>query len=260
MPHYSHTGKFEQLNRYSHLGKNLPEIIIHVFKHPIQMLAMFFKSHISPDAEEIIKQEFLWALVFSGAWLFFFRPAFLLMALPLLMQKLWNKETAFWGVSYHYQIEFAALISLTLIIALKTIPTKYRVWVIFLVCSCALVQTVTLMQQRKAWFEPKKENLFDPNHYKAEVNTSEIRKYLTQIDSKEKVCAQANFLPHLAFREESYHFPYFNKANLIVMSKNAGNYYPYSEEKAIQLLDSLKSSKAWEIVENPMDLLILRRK
>ncbi len=260
MPHFSHTGKFEQLNRFSHLGKSLPEIVKHVFSNPLKMLSMFFKSHVSPDAEEVIKQEFLLALLVSGAWLCILRPAFLVMALPLLMQKLWNKETAFWGVTYHYQVEFAALISLALIIALKAVSPKYRVWLIAIICSCALVQTVTLIQKRMAFFEPKKENLFDPNHYKPEINTHKVRAFLTQIDEKEKVCAQANFLPHLANREEAYHFPYFEKANLIIMSKNAGSYYPCSPEKGMHLLDSLKDSKGWEIIPNPNELIILRRK
>jgi uncharacterized membrane protein len=116
------------------------------------------------------------------------------------------------------------------------------------------------MQKRMAWFEPKKENLFDPNHYKAEINTHEIRTFLTQIDEKEKVCAQANFLPHLANREDAFHFPYFEKANLIIMSINTGSYYPCSPEKGLHLLDSLRDSKGWEIIPNPNELIILRRK
>lgn len=260
MPHYSDAGKFEQLNRYSHLGKSLPEIIKYVIAHPLHMLSLFYQSHVQPDADEIIKQEFLWALLFSGAWAVVWRPAFLIMALPLLMQKLWNKETAFWGANNHYQAEFAALLSLALLFTFKPIKGNKRIALLALVSAFSLVQTLSLMQERKAWFDPSKENLLSINHYKAAINTKEVRTYLNQISKEESICAQANFLPHLANRTNAFHFPYYAQANLIIVSKTADNYYPLNVEKGQMLLDSLLASQAWEALPNNADLWVLKRK
>ena len=260
MPHYSAAGKFEQLNRYSHLGKSLPEILHYVITHPLHMLRMFYQSHIQPDADEIIKQEFLWALLFSGAWIALLRPPFLIMLLPLLMQKLWNKETAFWGANNHYQVEFAALLNLALLFVFKNIKGNKRMALLALVSGCALVQTVSLMQERKAWFDPIKENLLNVNHYKAAINTKEVSVYLNQISKEESICAQSNFLPHLANRTQAYHFPYYEQANLIIISKATDNYYPLSAENGKRLIDSLLTSQAWEALPNDADLWVLKRR
>jgi uncharacterized membrane protein len=260
MPLYSSTGKFEQLSRYSHLGKSLGEIVAYIVTHPIEMIRMFFLSHVQPDADEIYKQEFLWALLFSGAWLWLRKPAFLVMALPLLMQKMWNKETAFWGMNNHYQVEFAALLSLALIFVFKEFASKNRYWFIGLVAMMALVQTVTSMQHRKVWFDPMRENVFELNRYRKPKLIAEKLAFFKSIDSEAKVCAQSNFLPHLANRKEAYHFPYTQEAQWVILDEAQASYYPLNEKEGKSYVDSLQQSAYWETVPNKHGLILLRRK
>ncbi|MDZ4667639.1 MAG: DUF2079 domain-containing protein, partial [bacterium] len=209
MPALSPAGKFEQLSRFSHLGNNLESIIIYIISHPIEMLKMFYFSHIQPDSFEMVKQEFIWVLFLSGGFALLFRPIYLWMALPILMQKLWNKELAFWGMSFHYQIELAFVISLALLASINSFNNN-RIKYAILISAVLLTAytSISYMQHRLADYKVENENLFDPTHYFSPLNISAIQDKLAQIPANVAVCAQSNLMPHLANRNKIYHFPY----------------------------------------------------
>jgi uncharacterized membrane protein len=258
MPSLNPSGKFEQLSRYSHLGKSISEILTYIFMHPIEMLKMFYLSHVQPDEYDVVKQEFLWVLLLSGGFLLLLRPAYLLMALPILMQKLWNKELAFWGMSFHYQIELAFVVSLALIAVLSNFKYKY-----ILVVSTLLVTTYVtyaFMQDRKADYKPEKENLFALTHYQSELNIKSISSKLAEIPADAHVCAQSNLMPHIANRDYIYHFPYLKDATHLIVLQPHLNSYPLSQEAAIVYLDSIRHSSFWKEDSTAYPLRIFTRK
>jgi uncharacterized membrane protein len=259
MPYYNPVGKFEQVNRFSHLGKNVKEVFLTVITHPINAFELFYKSHIQPDADEIIKQEFLWAILLAGAWAFLLNPAFLIMSLPLLMQKLWNKETAFWGVNYHYQIEFAALISMALLFVLKPVKIKWRVPTLVLLIFLSALTSYSLMQQRHAYLNPSKENIFDKAHYQSTLNVSKIKQRLASLPTEARITAQTNLLPHLSNRTHAFHFPYVLESNLLIMTKKETDYYPLNEEDGKAFIDSLIWKARWRADTSNIELLLLYR-
>ena len=85
MPTLSTVGKFEQLTRYSHLGNGIQEIASTIFTQPLQVFQLFYKSHIQPDLDEVIKHELLIALLLSGGIALLWKPEFLWLILPLLI-------------------------------------------------------------------------------------------------------------------------------------------------------------------------------
>lgn len=259
MPYYNPEGKFEQVNRFSHLGKNVGDVFLNVIRHPINAIELFYKSHVQPDADEIIKQEFLWAILLSGAWSFIFNPSFLLMSLPLLMQKLWNKETAFWGVNYHYQIEFATLITLALLFVLKTIKSKWGIPILSLVVVLSTLTTYRLMQSRHAYINPNKENLLAKAHYQSNLNISKIRNRLASLPVEARITAQTNLLPHLSNRTHAFHFPYVLESNLLIMTRKETAYYPLNDESGKAFIDSLIWRARWRVDTSNTELLLLYR-
>jgi len=258
MPLLNPNGKFEQLTRFSHLGSNLSEIIIHIISHPIKMIRMFVESHIQPDIDEVVKHEFLWAVLFSGGIILIAKPSFLWIALPIFMQKLWNKELAFWGVSYHYQIELAPIISLAILFWIKPKNNKlfyYGITVLLLLSTA--YSTFSLMENRRADYRPEKENIFVSNHYKIDFDIEKVNQKINEIPANAKVCAQSNILPHLANRDFIYHFPYIKDAEYLLIMKPNGNPYPLSNEDSDKLIDSLLSTPYWKEDSSALPLRIL---
>ncbi|MDP3929815.1 MAG: DUF2079 domain-containing protein [Bacteroidota bacterium] len=260
MPSLNPLQKFEQLNRYSYMGSSLSEIIGYIVRHPLRMLELFYKSQIQPDPLEVVKQEFLFVTLLSGGIFLLFKPQFLWIALPIFMQKLWNKELSFWGISYHYQIEMAPIISMAIIAYFSRIKSVY-VQGILLVATCLLTAFTTylFMHERKADFQPIRENLFLAERYQSPFNISKVKAKLNEIPSKEAVCAQSNIMPHVANRDSLYHFPFIKDARIILVFQPQLNAYPLSQEKANHLLDSIRTSGYWQEDSTVVPLRVFRR-
>ena len=162
MPMLNPLGKFEQIDRFSHLGKSFKEIIFYIFSHPVELFKMLFFSHIQPDEMENIKHEFWFVFLASGFFAVLFKPSLIIAFLPLLFQKLWNKEVVFWGINYHYGIEMAPLLSISIMLMLVYFKSeKLQLFIVSLVLISTISITYFKMQERKSvWYDEKKENIF----------------------------------------------------------------------------------------------------
>lgn len=261
MPALSPLGKFEQLNRFSHLGGNIGEIIETIISRPFDMFTLFYKSNVQPDADELIKQELLWALLFSGGIALLWRPSFLLMILPLLMQKLWNKEVAFWGINYHYNIEFAPIIAIAVVMMLASIKQIQLKRLLLVLCLLGTFYiTVSKMQQRTAYhYNPIKENVFSSAHYHSQLPIAILKNGLNQIPKNATVSAHANLAPHIANRKTLYHFPFIKDARYITLLFPTIDTYPLTTTDYNHIIDSLKQSNQWNIEFYEEPILILKR-
>lgn len=246
MPSLNPVQKFEQLNRYSYMGGSLKEILVYIISKPFHMLELFYKSQVQPDPYELVKQEFLFVTLLSGGVFLLLKPKFLFLALPIFMQKLWNKELSFWGISYHYQIELAPIISLAIIAYVSRLKSA-KIQGVLLVLTCLLTAFTTylFMQERKAEFQPIRENLFLVDRYQAPFNIGAVNAKLSEIPAKESVCAQSNIIPHVANRDSLFHFPFIKDARILLVFQPHLNAYPYSSEQAIFFLDSIRHSNYW---------------
>ncbi len=246
MPSLNPVQKFEQLNRYSYMGGSLKEILVYIVSKPLHMLELFYKSQVQPDPYELVKQEFLFVTLLSGGVFLLLKPKFLLLALPIFMQKLWNKELSFWGISYHYQIELAPIISLAIIAYVSSLKSA-KIQGVLLVLTCLLTAFTTylFMQERKAEFQPIRENLYLVDRYQAPFNIGAVNAKLNEIPTQESVCAQSNIMPHVADRDSLYHFPYIKDARILLVLQPQLNAYPLTTEQAIFFLDSIRHSNYW---------------
>jgi uncharacterized membrane protein len=252
---------FLQLQRYSHLGGSFSEIISYIFNHPWDTFSLFWKSHVQPDGEEIIKREFWKVLLVSGGIALIRKPQFLWMALPLLMQKLWNKETAFWGIAYHYQIELAILISVAMWFWLKDMTNmRHQFFLLMFVLLCTIGISVRKFNERYASYQPVKENILSTVHYRADFDVAKVSKKLKEIPTNAAVCAQANLMPHIAFRDKLYHFPFVKDASYLVFLQPGLNTYPLNEQEANKYIDSIRACPNWVEDSSALPLHVLVKK
>lgn len=248
MPALSPRGNFEQLSRYSYMGSSLKEIVKFIFTHPLKMMELFYKSNVQPDNQEIVKQEFLWVLFLSGGFALIRKPAFLWMALPILMQKLWNKELAFWGLDFHYQIELAVIVSMAIIFWIKDIKSLLlQVCLIVITTTSTAFITCYKMDSRYSdYHHPEKENIFMMARYQSPTGFQNIQKGIQLIPKDSPICAQTNLMPHLSKRDKLYHFPMIRDARYLVFLQPQLNSYPLSNELAMHFIDSIRLQKNWK--------------
>ncbi len=260
IPSLNNTGTFDQIGRYSHLGSNLQEIISYIFTHPVKMFRMFFESHIQPDPDEKVKMEFLKVLFISGGIALIRKPAFLWMALPIFIQKLWNKELGFWGLSYHYQIELAPIISLAILFWIRDIKAiRFQFYLLLFLGVSTVMITLRKMEHKYCESKPVNENLFLKAHYQASFDLDKVKQGLKTIPEDAAICAQANLLPHLATRDKAYHFPILRDANYLLVLEPGMNCYPLSETEARTLLDTMRLGKEWKEDSTYLPLRIFKK-
>ncbi len=232
MPALNPTGKFEQIDRFSHLGNSIKDIIIYILSHPVDMFKMMFFSHIQPDEMENIKHEFWLVLLASGFIAVIFRPSLIIAFLPLLFQKLWNKEVVFWGINYHYGIEMAPLLSIALILMITRFHSVKIKWILVsLAVFFSTYTTYSKMQNRlSVWYDDKKENIFSSKHYTSNINIKSLDDMLSLINSTDKVSCNSGLVPHLANRKEIFLFPRIENQCKLILLKDCSDVYPLSQE------------------------------
>jgi uncharacterized membrane protein len=264
MPALSPSGKFDQMRRFSHLGGSIFSVGSYILLHPIETLKLMWVSHVRPDEYEVLKQEFLIALLISGGFAFIIRPAYLIMIIPLLFQKLLNKEIAFWGIDAHYAIEFAPLATMAIIDFSAALKIENLKKVALVCCTIAGITTTAYLLYNRAlpWYNSmEKENPFSKAHYQTEIDTREVLMNLKKIDTDLAVSAHVQIAAHLANRKSIYHFPlHLDKSDVVVLFRNPSNTYPIDQERYIELRDSLLNEPSIENTSTYKELLVLRKK
>lgn len=242
MPQLSPAGRFEQLDRFSHLGKGLTEIVTFILLHPLEMLKMMFFSHVQPDELENIKWEFWLVFLVSGALFSLRNPIFFLAFLPLVFQKEWNKEVVFWGINYHYQIEFVPLLSLGLLVFVARHSSRQgKNILLILALVSSLSSTVYHWHQRKSvWYESTKENLLSKAHYQSEISFGDLSPALPYIQTNHSLSTNSGLLPHLVLVDKLLLFPVIPDNGYVLLRNDGKDAYPLSEEEYQHELDALR--------------------
>jgi hypothetical protein len=79
-----------------------------------------------------IKSELHFSILATGGWAFFVIPVLLIGALTIYFYKLYSLDMHSWGMLYHYNMEFATYIPISLIIWLSKDHRPFR----FLLIPC----------------------------------------------------------------------------------------------------------------------------
>jgi len=261
MPIFKHEGYTYNRFQYSSLGNNIPEAILFLFKHPIESAKLLFINHLSNPDYDGIKIEFWYVFLLSGGLILFRKPHYFLLFIPIIAQKLFSNDYVMWGINIFYSIEIVSIISIAAFLIISSFKNKKLAFYIgVLLCVFTFSVTVIKMNNRVSkWYNKSKEKIYDSHFYKSEYNISEINRLLELIPKEASVCAGEKLVPHLAFREKIYYFPYINDAEYLVLLFNSST-YPLNKTEYGNKLNELMVSDEWEIANKTMDAVLLKRK
>jgi len=256
-------GKNEFIHfRFSALGDSMGEALITIITRPFYSISLLFQNHLDKPVGDHIKTELHLVVLFSGGIVLLFRPQFLIMLLPIYGQKLFNDLYVRWGLNDQYSIEFVPILTFALfyfISKLNKEKIKYRLSVIF-VCLCILTTAKTLDHRISKWYKKIHTQFYKKEHYKRDFDVAKVHQRIKQIPTNARVSAQSMLVPHLAFRDVVYHYPYIGDAEYIVLLPGSETYYPLSEQAYQNNLQKLKSSNQWVTIYDDEILIVLKRK
>lgn len=262
MPALANQGEayFQIKNNYSAVGTSLEEIILTIFIQPFYVFKLFFVNHLQNSLGDYYKIESWVFVLISGGVLFFVRPQFWLMVIPVFAQKMFHNDILKWGVSAHYSIEFAPICSIgTFYVLAQLKNVRWRKYISFLMVALSLAVTIRSFDRTYTYFDRGQQRIYQSAHYSKSYDVAEAHRALTYIPDNAKVSAQSPFVPHLAFRDYIWQFPVINDAEYIVLSFSE-KFYPLNNESFHRRVEALKKSGEWQTVYDKNKMLILKRK
>ncbi len=258
IPGINHTVEQAHYMRFQALGHTTGEVAQYVFLHPFEVLKLIF-SNTSPEPNnDMIKIQLHLCVIASGGILFLIRPVFLLMLLPIYLQKMLGYDSSLWGVNFHYSIEFVPLLSLLVFDASMLIKRERDRLIFFLffittsigVSVSVLKGEATIFQQSVSTFLKNKDNSL--------TMVRETYDLLNKVPQDAVVCAHSNMTPHLSSVKKLYAFPLVLDAEYIVTFKQYYSTYPLNEE---QYKDTMNYyTHHFSVVSETSNAVLLKKK
>ncbi len=259
MPYLQGAENNLQLIRYKYLGDSLGEIIITLLTEPWRFYDILFTNTVNDTAYNYIKIETYVMMFMAGGFALFFRPAFLVMLIPIFAQKFLANNPVFWGINGQYSIEFVPIISLALI-AFITKLKKHQTPIILGLIAVSIGSTLITMKFRYSkWYDSINTQFYSRDHYAAIVDIKEVREALRIIDNDDIISTSSCLASHLANSDKIYHFPIVKDAKYIVLFKETIKPFPFSGEGYKKELERVKNSGKFNILVDNKDLLILKK-
>jgi uncharacterized membrane protein len=245
---------------FNHFGGSPKLIIANFFSHPISFIQDFFSNHTQNPYGNYVKPELLIFLLFSGGLFAIYKFQYLWMMIPILMQKFMHDNLNMWGVGFHYNIEFAVILTLavfTVIWQIKNRSLKQILLYVSIILSVAV--TIRSMDYTKGYNDKKRLRFYQVSHYKKDYNVKEVHQALNEIPKEAVVSAIPVYTPHLALRDKLYTLPCIKDAEYIVFSR-LEKMFPYPDAYYSSVCDSLLLDSNWVIDTQIDEFYILRKK
>jgi len=258
MPAVSNNGAYPHFH-YSMLGLNSAEALLHLITHPLEAVTTLFVNHTGDAPGNGVKAELHQYLLISGLPVLFFKPRFLLMLIPVYLQKLFHDNYNMWGIYDQYSIEFAPVLAIGLFSVIPEFNNKRFVNAgTAVVLIGALVCTIKLMDRTELLTNKAELRIYKASHYTRDYSVADVNNALAAIPQSAVISAQSSFLAHLSYRNTIYQFPLVKDAEYIVYSSKEGT-YPIDTTNFRILTTSLEHSGIWKINYKNENLTILKR-
>ncbi len=242
MPYFS-LGK-----QYSHIefhvmGNSFKEIIVNIVQQPIKAFSLLFQNH-SEASFNFIKAETWIFWLLSGGFLMLYRPVFLWILIPLMMQKMYHDDPTKWSVAQQYNIEFAPMAVWCLIDVLKGKQQKAQLILASVVAILCFAVTVRLCDHTIGFVDKTRIRFYQADHYQSDFNKKEVYNLMNEIPANAIVSAQNMFVPHLISKKAVYQYPIVRNAQYILLSTDI-HAWPLTPQKVQKQIDSLSLSNYW---------------
>ncbi len=257
---------FMQLTRYAQWGASLPAVLANVLTHPARLWAALFQNTLPAADYDYIKLETWGAVLVSGGWALGRRPWYGLMLLPILAQKLLANDYGFWGINGQYSIEFAPVLTLAVVDALRArqggrAGFRRGAWVAAL-AGAAVFTVVTLYTRRSQWYDRATGNFLIGSHYRSAVaDPAGLRAALARVPAGVALSASSSLAPHLLARRDLYLFPVLRTARLVALLREPDEHaaWPLSQAQARQALAALRARPGYRVLYEDAQLVLLAR-
>jgi uncharacterized membrane protein len=258
MPSFSNTHEFGQF-KYSVLGKNYSEAFMTIFAQPGKVAQALFYNTSGLLSGDFLKSESWIFFLLSGGIVLLFRPLWLLMLIPIFLQKFLNDQQQMWGINDQYSIEFAPVLAMGIFsFNIKNISRGinkfYPIVMIILVTVC----TLRAMDRTSSRIERSNIRFYQKQHWISPLDKKHLDEAIKIIPPDSIVSAEDELVPHLSMRDKIYTMPNIRDASYVIYQKGHAS-WPADEKEMDLLTDSLESCGKWKVVYSEGEVRLLIR-
>jgi uncharacterized membrane protein len=254
MPALSDSGVYANW-KYPALGNGPLDALRMIVTHPVHVAGLLFDSGGMPIGHAM-KVEMLAMFFLAGGWAVLLRPWILVMAVPLLLQKLLHAGPMQWSVLGQYSVEFAPLCTLA-IFSWPPLMRQHR-WSMAIAWAAVLLSvavTVRVLDASVYVENRAKQRFYQAAHYGRDYDTRAVRELMARIPSGTAISVSSPFLPHLVRCTHLYAYPILGQADHILLATKEDP-YPLSRAEFNAATDSLRHSHYW-LLEQECDGALL---
>lgn len=248
--------------KYSVLGSNGGEILSNLIHHPSIIFKALLYNHI-PQFSELadIKKELYLCLLYSGGFMLFVKPQYLIMLIPIIAQKVFSDDFGKWGINSHYSIEFTPIIVISFYAGISYLKNKKIIFVsAILGCISTILLTYNKIEKRHSlYYNEINTNFYIKEHYKCEFDRKEVARVMALIPDDAKVSSINMFAPHLSFRENIYQYPDVHDAEYIILASTV-NSYPIKGPELNAKIREYQQSTEWETLSGVKGIYLFRKR
>ncbi len=243
---------------YNTLGTDFGSAFRTVITRPVYTFKLLFINNTGLSENNGIKLHVHLMILAGGGWALFFRPKYLLMAIPIYCQKLFNDDPMRWGSAAHYSIEFVPLISIALFEVINSfLKSKNALWAGMAFCTFAAALSLYYIKDIND--NPVRSNFLSIHHYQSSYNTEKVYKAMDLIPANASISAQTEFCPHLALRDSIFLYPEIGSARYLILSRSYAAWPLNMAEHQARITEFLSSGE-WQKIYDEGNILLLKRK
>ncbi len=252
------------LFEFAALGKTPVEAIRYLFHDPLRCIELLFINHSKNSYFDGVKLDFYIIYIFSGGFLLFLRPVYLLPFLPLIAKKMYANDPIRWSSESYYSVEFVSILPVMVFLILAGLKKEdLKIPLALLICCWTLIMTSKEIFRSPEMHRARlgssiKYDLFNKDFYIHPNSIKEIHEALKKIPADANVSASSKLLPHLAFRKKIYYYPRVEDAEYICLFKN--DTWPASQEQSDEKIIQLVAKEGWKVLVDKNNFLLLSNK
>lgn len=263
MPALQNTGTtYSHIKSYSALGNSMGEYIVTLLTKPQYVMSLMFENQSGDPTYNGIKFELHWVVLLSGGFVFFKKPQFLVMLIPIYMQKMLNDSYGKWGINLQYSIEFAPILTFGFfywIIVSNYVQKHKKIILIAGTALCLITSIAKLDSRTSKWYDSHRARFWQNRHYSQTFDVKQVYRWLEMVPKNAKVCAQNLLVPHLAFRDHIYTYPHTRDAEYIIVMPNEG-FYPADKHEFDSALNVLRNADSLTFLINEPHFIMAKKK
>ena len=245
---------------YSVLGDNPLKTFI---SNPLQLIKSFFCNHLSDHYFDGIKEETFYLFLFSGGVLLFFRPAYLIMLIPIFAQKMFSDDPGKWGMNGHYSVEFAPILTLGAISAISYFRSNFKLTmgiVLILILFTYKCNYDKYNERTSLNYSKLNSQFLSEAHYKSAYDVNAINEAIKLLPSEAKISATSVLLPHIPNHKFIYQYPVNKDANCFFLLEHPEIFYLFSQQDLDNQLSILRTDSNWISLYDKNGVCLFTRK